>query len=69
MVKRARMEGFVCLDYRDRAAEAIEAISAWHKTGKIRYRLNVVEGLRSAPRAMSKVFDGSNSGKLVVKMS
>jgi len=69
MLKRARMEGFACLDYRDRAAEAIDAILAWHKAGRIRYRLNVVEGLRNAPRAMSKVFDGSNSGKLVVKMS
>ena len=69
MLKRARMEGFACLDYRDRASEATDAILAWHRAGRIRYRLNVVEGLRNAPRAMNRVFDGSNSGKLVVKMS
>ena len=69
MLKRARMEGFVCLDYRDRAAEAMDALAAWHKAGKIQYRLNVVEGLRNAPRAMNRMFDGSNRGKLVLKMS
>jgi NADPH-dependent curcumin reductase CurA len=69
MVKRARMEGFVCLDFCDRASEAMEALVAWHRAGKIQYRLDVVEGLRNAPRAMNRVFDGSNWGKLVVKMS
>jgi hypothetical protein len=68
MTRRARMEGFVCMDYRSRAAEAIDTLTAWHRAGKIRYRLSVVDGLRNAPRALNKVFDGSSSGKLVVKM-
>ena len=68
MTKRARMEGFVCMDYRDRATEAIEALTAWHRAGKIRYRVNVIEGLDNAPRALNRMFHGSNSGKLVVKM-
>jgi NADPH-dependent curcumin reductase CurA len=29
----------------------------------------MVEGLRSAPAAMNKFFDGTNNGKLVVKVS
>jgi hypothetical protein len=69
MTKRAKMEGFVCLDYRDRAAEAMETLTAWHDAGKIHYRLTVVEGLRNAPLALGKAFDGSSTGKLVVKMS
>lgn len=68
MVKRARMEGFVCLDYRERAREAMGALTRWHREGRLRYRVNVIDGLRQAPRALSKAFDGSNSGKLVVKM-
>jgi NADPH-dependent curcumin reductase CurA len=68
MTKRASMEGFSFMDYRERAAEAIKTMRAWHESGKIRYRLNVVEGLRNAPRALNRMFDGSNSGKLVVKM-
>ncbi|HTS53677.1 MAG TPA: NADP-dependent oxidoreductase [Burkholderiales bacterium] len=69
MVKRARMEGFVCLDYLDRAPEAVEALLGWHRAGKIQYQLKVIEGLRNAPRAMNRMFDGSNRGKLVVKVS
>jgi NADPH-dependent curcumin reductase len=69
MLRRARMEGFVGLDYLHRAAEAMEALAGWHRAGKIRYHLNVIEGLRNAPRAMNRMFDGSNRGKLVVKMS
>lgn len=69
MLKRARMQGFVYLDYIDRADEAMDALVGWHKAGKIRYQLNVIEGLRNAPMAMNKMFDGSNRGKLAVKMS
>jgi NADPH-dependent curcumin reductase CurA len=68
MTKRARMEGFICMDYRERAVEATETLTAWHRVGKIRYRLNVVDGLCNAPRALNRMFDGSNSGKLIVRM-
>lgn len=68
MTRRARMEGFVCMDYLARADEAIETLTAWHRAGKIRYRLNVLDGLRNAPRALNRIFDGSSSGKLVVRM-
>lgn len=69
MLKRARMQGFVYLDYLDRADEAMDALVGWHKAGKIRYQLNVIEGLRNAPMALKKMFDSSNRGKLVVKVS
>jgi NADPH-dependent curcumin reductase CurA len=64
--KRARMEGFVSLDYWPRASEAFDALARWHGEGKLRYRAHVVEGLREAPRAMNKLFDGSNKGKLML---
>jgi NADPH-dependent curcumin reductase len=67
--KRARMEGFVCIDYFDRAGEATEALLGWHNAGKLRYQLNVIEGLRRAPVALNTLLDGSYHGKLVVKLS
>jgi NADPH-dependent curcumin reductase CurA len=66
--RRVRMEGFVGLDYWHRAHEAIEHISAWEKQGRIKYRTEVVKGLRNAPRALNRLFDGSNRGKLVVEI-
>jgi NADPH-dependent curcumin reductase CurA len=67
-VKRARMEGFVWLDYRHRAHEAFQALDKWHRGNRIRYRVELVEGLRNAPRAMNRVFEGANRGKVVVEV-
>jgi len=66
--KRARIEGFIVLDYYDRAAEAMRELRQWYIEGRLRYRVDVVEGLENAPRAFNRLFDGSNQGKLVVKI-
>jgi len=68
VIKRGRIEGFVCLDYWNRASEAFAALADWQQQGKIRYRVEVVEGLRNAPRALNQLFDGSNRGKLVLEI-
>lgn len=68
MTRRARMEGFVCLDYWGRSPQAFEALLDWHRQGKIKYRVELVEGLRNAPAAMNSLFDGANRGKLAVAL-
>ena len=68
IVKRARIQGFLVSDYMPRAAEAMSKLGGWHVEGKIKYRVDVVEGLEQAPTAVNKLFDGSNQGKLVVKV-
>ncbi len=67
--KRLRIEGFIVLDYLPRAQEAIPQLLGWVMEGRLKYRLDVVEGLENAPQAARKLFDGSNLGKLVVKVS
>ncbi|HKP84455.1 MAG TPA: NADP-dependent oxidoreductase [Blastocatellia bacterium] len=69
LVKRARVEGFIVMDYMDRAEEAMTALGRWLMEGKIKYRVDVVDGLEHAPSALNKLFDGSNKGKLIVKLS
>jgi NADPH-dependent curcumin reductase CurA len=69
LTQRARLEGFIILDYMDRFQEAIEDLGKWLAEGKIQYRVDVVEGLENAPSAINKLFDGSNKGKLIVKVS
>jgi NADPH-dependent curcumin reductase CurA len=66
VIKRVRMEGFVCLDYFDRAGEAFAALGKWYQEGKLKYRVHVIEGLENAPAAMNMLFDGRNQGKLIV---
>jgi NADPH-dependent curcumin reductase CurA len=69
IMKRARMEGFLCTDYLNRAEEAFAAMVGWHLQGKLKYRVDIVEGLENAPKALAKLFDGSNTGKLIVQAS
>lgn len=69
LTQRARIEGFIVLDYVDRFQEAIEDLRRWLAEGNIQYRVDLVDGLENAPRAINKLFDGSNKGKLIIKVS
>jgi len=68
IMRRARMEGFLCTDYMPRAEEAFTAMIGWAMQGKLKYRVDVVQGLENAPQALQKLFNGSNTGKLIVQV-
>ena len=68
VVMRARMEGFLILDYMDRATEAIMELAGWVLAGRLTYTVDVVEGLDNAPAAFEKLFTGANTGKVLVKL-
>jgi hypothetical protein len=68
LMKRARVEGFIVSDFLPRAAEATAALARWLAEGKLKYRVDVVKGLRNAPAALNRLFDGSNTGKLIVEV-
>ena len=65
---RARMEGFVVIDYLHRAEEAIAAMAPWAAVGKLTSKLDIVEGLDNFPAALRRVFSGANFGKQLVKL-
>lgn len=65
---RARMEGFVVLDYLDRAAEALAVLVPWANAGKLSSRIDVIEGLLNFPEALRRVYAGANFGKQVLKL-
>jgi len=69
LAQRARVEGFLVLDYENRFQEAYVDLERWHAEKKIKYRVDLVDGLENAPRAINKLFDGSNKGKLIIKVS
>ncbi len=68
VVHRARMEGFLVLDYLDRFPEAVLQLVAWVEEGRLQWRDHVVDGLESAPRALNMLFTGENTGKLMVRV-
>ncbi|MBD2040920.1 NADP-dependent oxidoreductase [Microcoleus sp. FACHB-672] len=69
LMKRVRVQGFIILDYLPRLSEAITDMGLWLNQGKIKYAVEIVEGLENAPLALLKLFDGNKKGKLLVKVS
>jgi NADPH-dependent curcumin reductase len=66
--RRARMEGFIVLDYAKRFPEAETAMRRWIDEGRLTQRATVIEGFRELPRALIRLFEGYNTGKLMVKV-
>jgi NADPH-dependent curcumin reductase CurA len=69
VIQRSRMEGFLVFDYFDRSHEATSQLSQWVKSGELHYRVEVMEGLEAAPRALQALFTGGNTGKLLVQVA
>ena len=68
LMKRVRVEGFIVLDYGTRFPEAIVALAGWMKEGRLRYRLDIVEGLENAVTAVRRLYTGENNGKLLIRV-
>jgi NADPH-dependent curcumin reductase CurA len=66
--RRARMEGFLSLDYWDRFSEVAGTLGTWMAEGKLTYRTEVYEGLDSAVDALNALFTGANTGKTMIKV-
>ena len=69
IAKRARVQGFLILDYFGRWAEGATQLATWIAEGRLQHRETVAEGLESAPVALNQLFDGTNTGKLVVHVA
>jgi len=69
LVYRARMEGFLVVDYAAKYPQAQQEMAAWIKQGKLRSREDIVEGFETFPDTLLKLFKGENFGKLILKVA
>jgi len=68
LIKRIRIQGFICGDYPEFCSEWLDIGSRWVREGKLKYRESIKEGIESAPEAMLDVLAGRNFGKQIVKV-
>lgn len=68
ILRGARMQGFLVLEYMAQFREAIAQIGGWVQAGKIRHHETIVEGLEKAPETLQGLFTGLNRGKLILKV-
>jgi len=66
--KRVRAQGFIVTDFAERYAPARRQMGEWVRSGRIKYREDVVEGIDKAPRAFIGMLRGENFGKMLVKV-
>ena len=69
IMRRARMQGFLILDYIDRFIDAIMGLVPLVAEGRIKYATEIVDGLEHAPETLNRLFTGDHTGKLIVKVS
>jgi NADPH-dependent curcumin reductase CurA len=68
ITRRARMEGFLVLDYVPRFGEGQAEMFGWVLDGSVKHAEHVVDGLENATDALNLLFTGGNTGKVIVKV-
>jgi NADPH-dependent curcumin reductase CurA len=69
LTKRARMQGFLAFDYAQRFPEALRELEGWVRSGAIRYREDVLEGIEHAPGSIAGLYRGENLGKRLIRIA
>jgi len=65
---RIRLQGFLVFDYQSRMDEFYRDMGGWLKSGAVKSRETVVEGLEHTPDAFLGLFKGENVGKMLVRL-
>lgn len=67
IVKRATIQGFLVFDFADRYREALTELSKWVQDGSLHYKENLTEGFEKMPQAFIGLFEGTNTGKQLIR--
>ena len=69
LVARASMTGMLVFDYADRYPEATAELAGWYRAGKLVAREQIVPGsVRDFPQTLLMLFEGANTGKLILAL-
>lgn len=68
LVMRARMEGFLVMDFARDYPTALAEMAGWVQQGKLKSREDVYEGIENFGKTFLRLFSGDKNGKLVLKI-
>lgn len=60
---------FAFMDYLYAFDRFVADMTAWRREGRLRFREELMDGLERAPEALCALFDGSATGKLLVRIA
>jgi len=68
--QRASIQGFIVMDFASEYPAAIQELTIKLRNGSLKRKFHIVEGgIEQAPVALPMLFNGGNTGKLVVRVS
>ena len=69
LVARASMTGFLVFDFADRYLQAMAELTGWYRAGRLVSRETLVTGgVEDFPETLLKLFEGANTGKLILAL-
>ncbi|MDP4240629.1 MAG: NADP-dependent oxidoreductase [Bacteroidota bacterium] len=66
--KSALMKGFLINNYKSEFPEGMKYLTKWVKEGKLKFTETVFHGFAQLPTAFLGLFNGENTGKMIVKV-
>ena len=66
--KRLTIQGFIVSDHAALRSEYLEMAAPLVRSGQLKYREDIVEGIDNAPAAFIGLLQGKNFGKLIIKL-
>ena len=69
LVQRASMTGFLVFDFARRYPEAMAELAGWYQAGRLKSQQTIVQGgVEDFPDTLIKLFEGVNTGKLILAL-
>ena len=69
IINRGKAEGFIILDYLDRAVEGLTKLVSWIEQDKILQEIDVQHGFDNIPITLQRIFNGDNLGKQILQVA
>ncbi|MEQ8861563.1 MAG: NADP-dependent oxidoreductase [Pseudomonadales bacterium] len=69
VIMRARMEGFIVIDYLARSGQAVTDLLGWLESGELAHQEDVQEGFENIPDTLNRLFTGKNVGKQLLRIA
>jgi len=66
--RRVTVRGFIVSDFAGKWGPALRQMGQWVRSGALKYKEDIVEGIDAAPRAFIGLLRGENFGKLQVRV-
>ena len=67
--KRLLVRGLIVSDFASKQADFLRDVGEWVRTGRLKYREDIVDGLEKAPTSFIGMLQGKNFGKTLVRIA